>query len=142
MELISRSLEETISAGYEFAKNLRERDNVGLFGNLGSGKTQFVKGVCRFFNVSDIVNSPTFMIVNEYNGIDDKTGNPIVINHFDLYRVKDLIEFKEIGIDSYLNGNSICIFEWGELADEYLKGNIRKVFFEYGQSESERLIIY
>ncbi|MBK8551672.1 MAG: tRNA (adenosine(37)-N6)-threonylcarbamoyltransferase complex ATPase subunit type 1 TsaE [Ignavibacteria bacterium] len=140
MKLISNSSEETISAGYEFAKNLKANDIVGLFGNLGSGKTQFVKGICKYFNVCDPVNSPTFIIVNEYKGIDDRTGKTISINHFDLYRLKDTSELKEIGLDSYVNDDSVCLIEWAEIANEYFKGNMKKVFFEHGERENERII--
>lgn len=142
MKTISNSSEETISSGYEFAKNLRANDVVGLLGDLGSGKTQFVKGICKYFNVRDPVNSPTFIIVNEYKGIDDKTGKMININHFDLYRLKGKSELKEIGIDSYVNNDSVCLIEWAEITDEYFKGNLKKVFFEHGERENERIINY
>lgn len=140
MKLISNSSEETISLGYEFAKNLKANDVVGLLGDLGSGKTQFVKGICKYFNVKDPVNSPTFIIVNEYKGFDVNSGEYININHFDLYRLKSVNEFKEIGIDGYVNDKSICLIEWAELADDYFKGNMQKVFFEHGKRENERLI--
>ncbi len=139
MKFMSNSCEDTISCGFEFAKKLKPNDIVGLFGNLGSGKTQFVKGICKYFNVKDLVNSPSYIIVNEYKGFN-QTGNHVSINHFDLYRLKNISEFKEIGIDSYVNDSSICLIEWAELADEYFKGNLNKVFFEYGENENERTI--
>jgi tRNA threonylcarbamoyladenosine biosynthesis protein TsaE len=124
----------------EYAESLKPGDIVGLFGNLGSGKTQFVKGVCSYFNVNDTVSSPTFIIVNQYYGSFKNSNEKININHFDLYRIKNIIEFKEIGIESYVNNDSICLIEWAELADEYFKGNIEKVYFGYGENENERLI--
>lgn len=138
--LHSSSPEDTISFGESFAKTINVNDIIGLYGELGSGKTQFVKGICKHFNVKDIVNSPTFVIVNEYAGADNNSKANININHFDLYRLKNMKELTEIGIESYVNDNSVCIIEWAELADEYFKGNLKKVFFEYGENENERII--
>jgi len=142
IKLISCSPEETISIGYEFAKELKAGDIVGLFGNLGSGKTQFVKGICGFFNVKDKVSSPTFIIVNEYSGFYEKSENILRINHFDLYRLKNISELKEIGLESYVNDNSVCVIEWPEIADEFLRGNIMKVYLYHGENENERIIEY
>lgn len=80
--------------------------------------------------------SPTFIIVNEYNSSDCN----LKINHFDLYRIKDIREFKEIGIENYLTDKSICIFEWAELAEKYIHTAMLKVYFDYGKNENERLI--
>ncbi len=142
--IISHSPEETFSLGENFAKSINPNEVAGLFGNLGSGKTQFVKGICKYFNVKDIVNSPTFIIVNEYQGSLPGTGEEININHFDLYRLKNVNELFEVGIESYVNNNnnkgSVCLIEWAELADEYFKGQMKKVYFEYGKGENDRII--
>ena len=142
IKLISCSPEETISYGYEFAKELKPGDIAGLFGNLGSGKTQFVKGICGFFNVKETVSSPTFIIVNEYSGFYKNSENIIRINHFDLYRLKNISELKEIGLESYVNDKSVCIIEWPEFADQLLRGNIMKIYLHYGENENERIIEY
>ncbi len=122
-----------------YAASLKVNEVTGLFGHLGSGKTQFVKGVCNYFKVTDTVNSPTFVIVNEYSGIN-QDQSLININHFDLYRIKSIKELKDIGIESYVNNTSICLIEWAELADEYFKGNLKKVYFEHGEKENERIL--
>lgn len=140
--MISCSPEETISIGYEFAKELKAGDIAGLYGNLGSGKTQFVKGICGFFNVKEKVSSPTFIIVNEYSGFIKNPENILRINHFDLYRLKNISELKEIGLQSYINDNSVCVIEWPEIADELLRGNITKVYLHHGENENERIIEY
>lgn len=140
--LFSGSPQETLSTGKNFAKSLKPGDVVGLFGNLGSGKTQFVKGVCEYFNVKDLISSPTFIIVNEYTGVIGNSGRELNINHFDFYRLKNLTELKEIGIESYVDEVSICLIEWAELADKYFKGNLKKVYFKYGKKENERVIIF
>lgn len=139
-KLISTSPEETFSFGSEYAKELNPGDVTGLFGNLGSGKTQFVKGICNYFDINDNVNSPTFIIVNEYSGRDRNTGSRLKINHFDLYRLNNINELIEVGPDNYMNSESICLIEWAELADKYLNGNLKKVYFEQGESETERII--
>ncbi|MEO6695535.1 MAG: tRNA (adenosine(37)-N6)-threonylcarbamoyltransferase complex ATPase subunit type 1 TsaE [Ignavibacteria bacterium] len=139
-EIISSSPEETLSAGEGYASSLKKNTVTGLYGNLGSGKTQFVKGICRHYNVNDIVSSPTFTIVNEYTGNENTSGSKIMIIHFDLYRLRNIKELTEIGIDHYVCDSSICVIEWPELADQYFKGDIAKIYFEHGKSFNERLI--
>ena len=135
-EHVSHSPEETVLMGREFAERLSPGDIVGFYGDLGTGKTQFVKGICEYFCVKDKVSSPTFIIVNEY------IGKNIKINHFDLYRVKNISEFKEIGIEHYITAGSICLIEWADLAEEYLDGKILKVFFDHGVEINDRKISF
>lgn len=138
--IISKSEKETIATGKKFAESIKPGDIIGLKGNLGTGKTQFVKGICSYFNVKDTVNSPTFLIVNQYEGIDPASGKGISINHFDLYRLKFKEELETIGFDDYINSNSICLIEWCELAEEFLGEEISEVCFEYGGKDTERII--
>jgi tRNA threonylcarbamoyladenosine biosynthesis protein TsaE len=140
--ILSDSEEFTVSIGKEYAKSISPGDIIGLKGNLGSGKTQFVKGVGEYFQVKDIINSPTFLIVNQYNGIDPKSDKVITINHFDLYRLRFKEELETIGFTDYINDNSICIIEWCELAEEYLSDGFRKVNFDFGKTENERIISF
>lgn len=135
----STSPEETVLIGKNFAAGLKESDVVGLYGDLGSGKTQFVKGICEYFNVRDVVSSPTFVILNEYSG-HQKSGNKINILHYDLYRIKSLIELKEIGIENSGRENSVCLIEWAEIAGDLLSGSLLKVNFKHGEKENERII--
>ncbi|MDQ1266456.1 MAG: tRNA threonylcarbamoyladenosine biosynthesis protein TsaE, partial [Bacteroidota bacterium] len=109
MILRSEKEAETISAGETYAPELKPGDVLGLDGELGSGKTRFVKGICRYFNVSDRVNSPTFILVNEYSGEDPGNGRQIKIYHFDLYRITNLNELEIIGFDEYIRKDSIVI---------------------------------
>jgi len=95
----------------EFASILKAGDIVLLEGNLGAGKTFFIKEVCRYFNFSE-ASSPTFALVNEYHG-DYK------IYHFDFYRIKKIDELFDIGIDEYLSDEeAIKFIEWAELFAE------------------------
>ncbi|MFA5011529.1 MAG: tRNA (adenosine(37)-N6)-threonylcarbamoyltransferase complex ATPase subunit type 1 TsaE [Ignavibacteria bacterium] len=137
--IVSKSEKETIAAGRKFADELKRGSLVGLKGNLGTGKTQFVKGICNYFKVQDIVNSPTFILVNEYKGID-KDNNEIKIYHLDLYRLKSPAELEVIGFNEYIDTNSIVLIEWPEIAEEYLNKEIDKVLIEYGSKTEERLI--
>jgi len=137
--IVSKSPKETIKIGKRFAKRLKPGSVLGLKGDLGTGKTQFVKGICEYFNVKDVVNSPTFIIVNEYNGTFEN-GAALKIYHFDLYRLKSAAELEIIGFNEYINPESIVIIEWPEIAEEYFRSALDAVFFEYGGNTQERTI--
>lgn len=136
----SKSPEETFESGKKYAEKLTVNSVVGLFGDLGSGKTQFVKGICDYFHVKDYVNSPTFIIVNEYKGWSKEPSAEISICHFDLYRLKNISDLINTGFESYISGGFVCLIEWAELADKFLKGNLSRIFFEHGIIENERII--
>ena len=139
-EYLSNSPEETIELGMKYARRLRLKNVIGLQGQLGSGKTQFVKGIAKYFNVKDIVNSPTFLILNEYIGKDPVREDDIIINHFDFYRIESINELDVLGFDDFINDNSICLIEWCELAEEYMNTELKKVKLDYGDKENERII--
>lgn len=105
MKHFSESEKDTYNLGFSFASGLKKGDVVAFYGELGAGKTAFTKGICAYFNIKD-VHSPTFTIVNEYDG-DEK------IYHFDAYRIDD-DGFLNGGFDEYLYGDGICIIEWAE----------------------------
>lgn len=113
IDFISKSEKETIQVAEKFSSVISIGDVICLNGDLGSGKTVFVKALCKQFDI-DNVSSPSFAIVNEYNG---KTK----IYHFDFYRLKSVKELYEIGFDDYLlDNNSILVIEWAELFNEIL----------------------
>jgi tRNA threonylcarbamoyladenosine biosynthesis protein TsaE len=106
MTFESNSVEETIAHGKEFAKSLKPGDIVCLEGDLGAGKTHFVKGMASQFGIEkDKVSSPTFTLINEYEA-------DIPIFHFDCYRLKNEDEALEIGIEEYLFGDGVSVIEW------------------------------
>jgi len=120
---VSNSETETIKFAKDFASGLNNNSTVLLNGDLGAGKTKFVQGILEHFGLENEISSPTFTIVNEYSNDD------ITIYHFDLYRLKDINEFYQIGGEEYLQ-NGICIFEWGniikEILDNYIQIDIDK----------------
>ena len=115
----TESESETIKLGHDFAEKLAPGDTIAMYGELGTGKTQFIKGLCSFFKVGEIVTSPTFTIINQYFGT--LHHHEIPIYHIDLYRIKKIEELEEIGfVDCLMSPDAIKIVEWAEKAEEYL----------------------
>lgn len=131
--LPSHSADETFSLGQNFASQLHNGDCVALMGELGSGKTQFVRGVCDFFHCPEQVTSPTFTIVNEYHG-------SVKIAHCDLYRLDSPDEIFETGFMSELYDDVIVFIEWAEKALTLLPLPRWEIYFRHGEDEEERLI--
>lgn len=93
-----------------------------FYGEMGAGKTTFIKAICEELGVKDVITSPTFAIVNEYT---DGHGNPIY--HFDFYRIKKLDEVFDMGFEDYIDSGNICLMEWPELIEDILPEDARKV---------------
>ena len=105
-----------------------------LYGNMGSGKTTLIKSIVEKLDIDGVANSPTFSIINEYyNG--DK------IYHFDLYRIKDMDELLDIGIEEYVNGSNICFIEWPDLVIEMLPKNYNTLKLEVISNNERKLTI-
>jgi len=130
---------ETARMAGSFAKTLRRGDVVALYGELGSGKTQFVKGVCKYFNVAQLVTSPTFVLMNRYSG-SESGGRELMIFHFDLYRVKNLSEVYDLGYQEFFHGDGICLVEWAEQLESLLPRWRHDVKLSFGKKENERMI--
>jgi tRNA threonylcarbamoyladenosine biosynthesis protein TsaE len=114
--LYSLSQRHTQQLGEEFAAMLNRGDVVALVGDLGAGKTEFVRGVCRFFSVEDIVTSPTFAIINQYDG-SMSGGSPVKIYHVDLYRIDTPEELRTVGFEEMVHApDAIKFIEWPEKA--------------------------
>jgi len=107
------TLDATKKIAQDFAKSLNSGDVVCMYGDLGAGKTEFVRAMAQEFGITDYITSPTFTIVNEYKGRLD-------LYHFDVYRIADSDEVYEIGYDEYIDGDGICVIEWAELIDDIL----------------------
>jgi tRNA threonylcarbamoyladenosine biosynthesis protein TsaE len=130
----SASPEETIALGRQFARQLRPGDVVALSGNLGSGKTHFISGVCEGLGAQMHATSPTFTLINEYDAPFGK------VVHVDLYRINKSAELRELGIEEYFNERCICLIEWPEVMAELLPVRCFDVRIEYGASDNERLV--
>lgn len=130
----THSEDETIILGVEFAKRLTIKSVVALFGDLGTGKTRFIKGVCKGLGVQEHVASPTFTLINEY------TGRETNVFHFDFYRIKTISELDEIGFDEYLYGDGVCLIEWADRVKALLPSNRFDVFLKLGEDENTREI--
>ncbi len=133
------SEQETRRAARSMAAGLRRGDVVALYGDLGTGKTQFVKGLCEAFRVSDPVTSPTFVILNRYSGLDEKKEE-ILIFHFDLYRVQTEGEMYDLGYEEFLFGNGICVIEWADRLESLLPSRRYDVTLAFGTKDNERNI--
>lgn len=132
----TKNEEETILLGEKLAASLKNGDVIALYGDLGSGKTRIVKGICKGLGVEDNVNSPTFMIVNEYLSVNNGT-----VFHFDLYRLKTEDEIISMGFSEYLNSSSIILIEWPEHAERILpKNTIRIRLAHSAENEDHRWI--
>ena len=118
-------------------------DNIGtgkvfaFYGKMGSGKTTFIKAVCEELGVTDVITSPTFAIVNEYQS--EQTPKPIF--HFDFYRIKKLEEVYDMGYEDYFYSGSLCFLEWPELVEEILPADVVKVKIEE-QADGSRTVTF
>lgn len=118
---ISSSEEETFRIAKAYAKGVKPGDVICLEGDLGAGKTHFVKGFAEYFGVDrNEVSSPTFTIINEYDG-------DLPIYHFDCYRLEHPEEALEIGAEEYLYGTGICIIEWPEKIEALLPAHAKRI---------------
>lgn len=116
-KIITNNVKETEKFALNFAKKLKAGDIVLLNGDLGTGKTVIAKSICNFFNVDNEVTSPTFTLLKSYN----TSGKIDKINHFDLYRLKNVSELDNIGFtDVIYEDNSISLIEWPEIATSVL----------------------
>ena len=133
----SNSEEETLELGRKFAERLKAGDVVAIEGDLGSGKTEFIKGIGEYFNVEDTVNSPTFTIMNHYTGMLD--DEEIDIFHIDLYRIENEKELAEIGFDECLHSPEyIKLIEWPNKAGDRINNLNYKIIINTDEDNEVR----
>lgn len=125
LEYTVHNVFETINIGRFIGKNCSPGDIICLIGDLGTGKTHLVKGIAESLGIRDVITSPTFTIVNEYEG-------RLPLYHFDVYRVNDPDEIEAIGFDEYIFGNGVCVIEWANyikslIPKEHMEINIEKI---------------
>lgn len=132
MKTISYSENETENIAESFAKKLKGKEIIAMFGTMGMGKTAFTRGLVKGLDSSDDVSSPTFAIVNEYHG-------KFNIYHFDMYRIKSLDDLYSTGFFDYID-NGIIIIEWSENIETVLPNNTIKIRIKLGENPNERVI--
>ena len=123
MQITVQSESELAQAARTFVQAMDQATVFAFYGKMGSGKTTFIKALCEALGVSDVVNSPTFSIVNEYRS--DTTGE--LVYHFDFYRIEKLEEVYDMGYEDYFYSGALCFIEWPELVEELLPGDAVKV---------------
>ncbi|MBQ7662282.1 MAG: tRNA (adenosine(37)-N6)-threonylcarbamoyltransferase complex ATPase subunit type 1 TsaE [Prevotella sp.] len=124
MEIKIQNLDNIREAAREFIDNIGENTVFAFYGKMGAGKTTFVKAICEELGVEDVITSPTFAIVNEYEA-PQKT-----IYHFDFYRIKKLEEVYDMGYEDYFYSGALCFIEWPELIEDVLPEDAVKVTIE------------
>ncbi len=129
-----KNIKELPAAASAFLKQIGESRIVAFYGDMGAGKTTFIKNICLELGVPDIVNSPTFTIVNEYR---TKNGEPIF--HFDFYRINKPEEAYDIGIEEYFDSGSLCLMEWPEKIEQILPPETLRVKISV-QNDGSRVI--
>ena len=122
MKLICPSENDLIPAAEKLLAAFPENRVFAFYGKMGAGKTTFIKVICRALGVTDVVQSPSFAIINEY-----KTNEGDSIFHFDFYRIKKIEEVFDIGYEDYLYSGSYCLIEWPELIESLLPADVVKV---------------
>ncbi|NFD28392.1 tRNA (adenosine(37)-N6)-threonylcarbamoyltransferase complex ATPase subunit type 1 TsaE [Clostridium botulinum] len=113
MKFIVDSINKTIDIGNFIGRHCNSGDVLCLNGDLGAGKTHLSKGIAKGLNIKDNITSPTFNIVNEYDG-------RLKLYHFDVYRVNDPDEIEAIGFDEYIFGEGISIIEWSDYIEDLI----------------------
>ena len=134
MIVYTNSVLETEQAGADFAATLPGGTVVALYGDLGAGKTAFVRGMARSFGIEEGVCSPTFTIVNEYAGQRE-------LFHFDMYRLGSSDELFDIGWEDYLNRGGICAVEWSENVEDAFEGDEVVVRIEKTSDDGRKITI-
>ena len=138
MEFEVYSVDETTQLGIKLGRLLNAGDIICLTGDLGTGKTHITKGIAKGLGINDNITSPTFTIVNEYE------GGRLKLNHFDVYRVSDPDEIYAIGFDDYIFSDAVSIIEWANYIEEILPEYLLhiKIDKDFAKGEDYRKVIF
>ena len=134
MEHVTNSPEETEALGADLAGRLEPGTVIAFTGDLGAGKTAFVRGLARGLGIAERVTSPTFTIVNEYE------GGRLPLFHFDMYRLGSADELFDIGWEDYLARGGVCAVEWSENVSDALEEGCLRVDIRRGERDDQRRI--
>lgn len=135
-EFIINSIEELEKPAKYIIDKLSYKPIVAFYGEMGVGKTTFIKIIGEQLGVKDYINSPTFALVNEYS---DKNSNPIY--HFDLYRIEDIQELLDIGFDDYLYSKHPCFIEWPTKAEELIPEERINILIEEVEVGKRKILV-
>ena len=124
MIIETNSVGETFEFGQKIGREAKPGQIYTLDGDLGTGKTVFTQGVASGLGITEPVNSPTFTIIQEYE------GGRMPFYHFDVYRIGDIEEMEEIGYDDYFFGEGVCLIEWAQLIEEILPQSVISIKIE------------
>ena len=144
---ISISIDNIREAARQFISQMDGRTVFAFYGQMGAGKTTFIKAVCEEMGVSDVITSPTFAIVNEYSVEPSALHpspttlhpSPSTIYHFDFYRIHRLEEVYDMGYEEYFYSGSPCFIEWPELIEELLPPDAVRIAIEEQPDGTRRL---
>lgn len=132
MEYLSKTAEDTEKAGRNFARYLEKGDVISLRGSLGAGKTVFAKGIARQLGITEAIVSPTFTLVQEYDG-------KMNLFHLDLYRLSGEDEFESMGGEDFLYPDGVSLIEWSEKIEDMLPESTIYIYITINEDQS-RLI--
>ncbi|GAA0106152.1 tRNA (adenosine(37)-N6)-threonylcarbamoyltransferase complex ATPase subunit type 1 TsaE [Paraclostridium sordellii] len=125
--------EQTKDIGYKLGQLLTPKSVVCLIGDLGAGKTTMTQSLAKALEVDDYITSPTFTIVNEYEG-------RMPLYHFDVYRIGSSDEMYDIGFDEYIDGDGVCIIEWANLIEDILPDEYLYIEMNYKETGREMIL--
>ncbi len=131
--IISHSAAETFEAGRAMGAAVRPGDVLALVGDLGAGKTQWVKGLAAGLGSTAPVTSPTFTLIHEYG------GGRLPLTHIDCYRLESAAELLAAGLDDYLDGRGVLAIEWADKFPELMPASARWVRFTIGEGEEREI---
>ena len=134
MRMISHSPDETLAIGASFAEKAVPGQILALKGDLGVGKTVFAKGFAKGLGIDDVVNSPTFTILQVYE------SGRLPFYHFDMYRLGEPEELEQLGYEEYFFSDGVCLVEWPEMIGELLPEDALTVEIRRGEDPDERVI--
>ena len=124
MVIETTSAQDTFELGQKLGATCKQGDVYTLVGDLGVGKTVFTKGFAKGLGIDEAISSPTFTIIQEYE------GKHMPFYHFDVYRIGDVEEMDEIGFDDYVYGKGVCLIEWANLIEEILPTTYTEITIE------------
>lgn len=136
MNIKIESIDTIDKAAIEFIKAMEDNTVFAFHGEMGAGKTTFIKAICEHLGVSDSINSPTFAIINEY-----RSDSGELIYHFDFYRINKVEEAFDFGYEDYFYSGSLCFIEWPEKVESLLPNDTVNVSIKVMEDGSRDVMV-